>query len=239
MPGGTPGGPYTIQAIYYGTATFFGSVDVSHILSVNGASSKTTAANISTTYNTAQPITLGTATVTSTAAAVNQGTVTFTIESGGVPVGKPVTGSVASGAATATYTLPPGTPTGTYAIQAIYNGTPSFLGSSDASHALTVSGAATTAAAVSSSATYSGTAQPVTLSATVVSTAGTVNQGTVTFNVLSGTTPIGTPVSGNVVNAPPAPVSTCPAAPPAAVTRSRPSTAAGQTSSGSPTPATP
>jgi Bacterial Ig-like domain (group 3) len=45
---------------------------------------------------------------------------------------------------------------------------------------------------------FSTTAQPVALSATVTSTAGTVNQGTVTFTILSNTTPIGTAAVANV-----------------------------------------
>ena len=78
------------------------------------------------------------ATVTSPAGTVSEGTETFTILSGATPVGSPVTVPVAAGAASASYTLPGGTPAGPYTIQAVYNGTPDLAGSSDSSHTLTV-----------------------------------------------------------------------------------------------------
>jgi len=63
---------------------------------------------------------------------------------------------------------------------------------------LTVVCGATTTTASDATATFSTADQTVGLSATVTSLAGTVNQGTVTFSLLSGTTTIGTPVSGTV-----------------------------------------
>ncbi len=70
---------------------------------------------------------------------VNEGTETFTILSGTTPIGKPVTVNVTGGAASASYTLPAGTPAGTYTIKAVYSGAPDFApGSTDASHSLTV-----------------------------------------------------------------------------------------------------
>lgn len=49
------------------------------------------------------------------------------------------------------------------------------------------------------SATYSPGDQTVALSATVTSSAGTVNAGTVTFTILNGATPVGTPVTSGTV----------------------------------------
>ena len=72
------------------------------------------------------------------------------------------------------------------------------MGYTDTSHFLTISAAATATAAASASATFSGADQNVTLNATVTSAAGTVNEGTETFTILNGTTPIGTPVTVNV-----------------------------------------
>ena len=83
---------------------------------------------------------------------------------------------------------PPARPAGTYIIQAVYNGTTNFLGYTDNSHDLMVSAAATATAAASASATFSTCGQNVPLNATVTSAAGTVNEGTETFTILSGTT---------------------------------------------------
>ena len=79
------------------------------------------------------------ATVTSPAGVVDEGTETFTILNGTTVVGTPVTVNVSAGAASASYVLPAGTAAGTYIIQAVYNGTPDFDGSSDASHTLSSS----------------------------------------------------------------------------------------------------
>ncbi len=93
---------------------------------------------------------------------------------------------------------PPALPAGTYIIQAVYNGTTNFLGYTDTSQTSTISAAATATAAASASATFNGGAQNVTLNATITSAAGTVNEGTETFTILNGTTPIGSPVTVNV-----------------------------------------
>ena len=53
-------------------------------------------------------------------------------------IGSAVTVNVGNGTASAVYALPAGTSTGTYTIQAVYNGTTDFVGSTDMSHSLTV-----------------------------------------------------------------------------------------------------
>src|SRR5271157_4409826 len=63
---------------------------------------------------------------------------------------------------------------------------------------VTVSPATTSTAAASTSATFSPASQTVPLSATVSSVAGTVDEGTETFTILSGTTAIGSAVTVNV-----------------------------------------
>ena len=132
---------------------------------------------------------------------VNEGNETFTVLNGINIIGTPVTVPVANGVATTSiYTLPAGTAAGTYTIQAIYYGTGNYLGFIDASHTLTINAAATTTAAKSASTTYSTAAQPVPLTATVSSSAGTVNGGTVTFTILNGGTTIATATSGTIVN---------------------------------------
>ncbi len=58
----------------------------------------------------------------------------------------------------------------------------------------------TTTVTSNASAVYSVSAQSVTLSATVTSSMGTVNAGTVTFTVMQGSTPIGSPVTSGTVS---------------------------------------
>ncbi len=124
---------------------------------------------------------------------------TFTIQSGGNPIGSAVSATVSSGSATASYALPAGTSGGTYTIQAVYNGTADYGSSTDASQSLTINAAATTSATASASATFSPVEQNVSLSTTVTSAAGTVNEGTETFTILLGSTVVGSPVTVNVV----------------------------------------
>ena len=123
---------------------------------------------------------------------------TFTILSGGNPMARRIA-IVSSGSATASYALPAGTSGGTYTIQAVYTGTADYGSSTDTSQSLTINAAATTSATASASATFSPVEQNVSLSTTVTSTAGTVNEGTETFTILLGSTVIGSPVTVNVV----------------------------------------
>src|SRR5207302_135486 len=142
----------------------------------------------------AQNATLSAA-VTSPSGTVNEGTVTFTVLNGSTVIGTAVTVNVVNGAATTSYALPAGLGGGPYTIQAAYSGTINFLAYTDTSHFLIVSAAATATAAASASATFNTGGQDVTLNATVTSAAGTVNEGTETFTLLSGTTIIGSPVT--------------------------------------------
>ena len=200
LPAGTPPGTYTIQAVYNGTADFLGSTDTSHSLTVSPATTATAAASTLTTFSTASRTVPLTATVTSAAGTVNEGTETFTILNGMTVIGSAVTVNVGNGSASANYVLPAATPTGTYTIQAIYNGSVDFLGSTDTSHSLTVSQATTSTAAASTSTTFSTASQTVALSATVTSAAGTVDLGTETFTILSGAKVIGSAVTVDVGN---------------------------------------
>ncbi len=98
----------------------------------------------------------------------------------------------------ASYALPASTPGGTYTIKTVYNGTSNFQGSSDTSHVLTVNAAATVTVAANVSATFNTAGQLIPLTATITSAAGTVDEGTETFTILSGTTVLGSPVTVNV-----------------------------------------
>ena len=106
--------------------------------------------------------------------------------------------SVLSGAAGGNVFLAASTAVGSYVIQAVYDGTASFASSLPASSTLTVTAAATTTTAAATSAPFNPASQSIPLRASVISTAGTVGEGMVTFTVLNGSTPVGTPVPASV-----------------------------------------
>ena len=203
LPAGTPAKTYTVIASFAATANFNSSSDNTHTLTVNPASTTTAATPTIIAFSqVAQNVNLN-ATVTSAAGVLNEGTVTFLLKSGNTTIGSSVSSStVANGAASADYSVPAGTAVGSYTIQVTYNGTTSFLVSSDSTQNLTISKATTTTTASAANSTYSISAQNVTLNANITSPAGTVNEGTVTFHIMDGATiPIGTPVtSGTVTN---------------------------------------
>ena len=78
---------------------------------------------------------------------MNEGQETFTILSGNTVIGTPVSVNVTAGAASASYILPGGTTTGTYTIQAVYDGTADYGSSMDSSQTLAVTAATTVTAA--------------------------------------------------------------------------------------------
>jgi hypothetical protein len=108
-------------------------------INVIAASTSTAAADTATTFSTAAQNVALSATITSSAGTVNVGTETFTILNGTIVIGSAVTVNVVAGVANGTYSLPANTPVGVYTIQAVYNGTTDFGGSTDTSHSLTVS----------------------------------------------------------------------------------------------------
>ena len=196
LPAGTSAGTYVIEAVYNGTTNFLGYTDESHDLVISAAATASATASASATFTTGgQSVNLSTL-VTSAAGTVDEGTETFTILLGNVVIGSPVTVNVSAGAASTSYALPAGTSAGTYVIEAVYNGTTNFLAYTDESQHLVISAAATATAAASASATFGDAS--VSLDATITSPAGAVDQGTETFTILHGTTPIGTPVTVNV-----------------------------------------
>lgn len=113
---------------------------------------------------------------------VNEGTVTFAVFNGATQIGTSVTsGTVAAGAASATYVLPANTAAGTHTIQATYNPGADFTGSSDNTHTLTVSLAPTFSALAPATGTV-GSAYSGTIS---------ISNGTAPFMLISTTLPGG------------------------------------------------
>jgi len=125
---------------------------------VLGSTAVTVAAsNASASYSGAQAISLG-ATVMSSAS-VNEGTVTIQIMNGATPVGSAVTANVVNSASSVNYTLPAGTPPGSYTIAVSYSGGLTYSSGSDNAHTLTINKAVLTVTANSSSRAY-GAANP-------------------------------------------------------------------------------
>ena len=202
LPGGLGGGAYTVYAVFNGTANFIGSLDQSARVKVNAAGTATVASTGLLYVAAGQAVPLS-AKVTSPNGFVNQGSVTFTLMNGTTPVGLPVIGTVVNGVAAANAIVPAGTAAGSYTVKAVFGGTQSFLTSSDLSNLATVTvstATATTAAVAPAASVFSQSTQTVTFTANVNSSAGTVNEGTETFFILSGNQVIFQTAPVNVVN---------------------------------------
>ncbi len=208
LPSDEAAGNYTIAVNYNDSAgNFSDGGDTPGALTVNPAGVLVAASNASATPSTAsQSVTL-TASVTDDSIpsdTVGEGTVTFTVEdSNGNTVGSPVQGNVSNGTASANFTLPANTVSGSYAIAVSYSdSTGNFSDDgTDTIGTLTDSSASTTTTASSTTTGFSTSAQDVTLSATVTSSAGTVNEGSVNFTLFdSNGNTIGTATAGTVSN---------------------------------------
>ncbi|MEI6235746.1 MAG: Ig-like domain repeat protein [Planctomycetota bacterium] len=202
IPGNTPVGVYSINATYSGSGNVTGSSDTTEIFTVFVIASTTTGANASVTYTqSAQNVTLN-ATVASPNNTVNEGTVTFQIMDGASPVGTPVTSTtVLNNVASVSYSLPAGLPAKMYTIVASYGNSLNIAPSMDSTKKLTVILTTSTTVATNSTTVYGSADQNVTLTATVTSPAGIINEGTVSFDVLDGGLPVGTTAfSATLVN---------------------------------------
>jgi streptogramin lyase len=141
--GGTPAfGSAGVYALHFTAHNGVGSdAAQTFTLTVNAANpaaTATSAAPATAPFDAAAQAVGLSAAVTSAGGTVNEGTVTFTVLSDTTVIGNPATVNVVAGAAAAGYTLPAGTPAGTYTIQSVYNGTANFQGSSDSTQTLTV-----------------------------------------------------------------------------------------------------
>jgi hypothetical protein len=192
LPANTVAGTYTIDAVYNAGADFLGSSDTVHALTVGQFATTTTAGNASAVFSTSNQNVALTAQVSSSLGPVNEGAVTFTLLQGGTVIGSAVTSSISNGQVKAIYVLPGGAPSGSYTLSADYSDSlGNFASSSDETHTLTVATMLPTTTTVSNAAaTLSASDQKVTLTAQV-SSSDPVNQGTVTFTVLQGSTTLG------------------------------------------------
>src|SRR5262249_20681099 len=154
--------------------------DTTHNLVINAAATSVTAAPAAATFSAGDQTVPLSASVKSAAGTVDAGSVTFTILNGQTVVGKAVSSTVRSGNALATFTIPGGTPAGTYTIQAAYSGTSNFAisANSGASLAIAPAASATTTTVSAGSIPFRESAQSIGLGANVSSAGGTVGTGT-------------------------------------------------------------
>ena len=207
LPAGTSAGTYTIDAAYHdGTGSFDDSSDATHTLTVSSstaAATATTASPATATFSTsAQNVTLS-ATVTSNTTPVTAGSVQFTVLQGNTVIGTATTSTVSNGTFSVNnFSLPGGTPVGSYTIEADYFDNSGQFDTSSGNNTLTVSAATPVLTPSSATANFSLSAQSVTLNSgvTIKGSNGTpVNEGTVTFTLLDS--------KGNTIGTPPAPSS--------------------------------
>jgi hypothetical protein len=162
--------------------------------------SPTTTAATLRPYN--QQVTL-TGTVISPFGTVSGGTLSFTVHLPGHDV-TVTSGTVRNGTAQASFTLPGGTPAGSYAVDTSYSGSSGggipFSASTNSDGTLLVGAQVSTTTTAEDAVTrFSLQAQTVTLRASVTG-AVVVDQGSVKFTVLNSGTVIGTPQTVPVVN---------------------------------------
>ncbi len=211
VPGFTMTGSYTIVATFFNAINFSDSSDNTHTLTVTPAATTTAASPSFAFYSSkVQNVPLGASISIGTGGAaasrfiavnrggaggapVDEGTVTFQLlDMNSKPVGPPVTSTtVSNGSAGVTYALPGGTQPGTYTIVASYSGSGNFMPSMDNTQTLTVVAAPSTTVLGSANSVADAVDHAVTLRATVSVPGEIVNEGTVSFQVFSGSTPFG------------------------------------------------
>lgn len=201
LPAGASGS-FVIEGTYSGSQTFQTSFSNAGLLTIDPAPTTTKASDAPKSFKPTTQDVLLSAQVKSGGVGVNEGTVTFTVRNGKQIVGTPTTSAtVNAGIANVNYTLPAALATGVYDIEALFSGGPNTIKSGDNTASLSIILDSTTTTADSLITPFSVVAKNVTLSATVDSIGGQVNEGTVAFTVKDGTTVIGTPVVSNVVTA--------------------------------------
>jgi hypothetical protein len=204
LPAGLAVGNYTI-AVHYsdneGNYVDFG--DTSATLNITPANVVVAADDASAIFSpNAQNLALRAtvADVSTGGDTVDEGVVIFTIKQGSANVAS-VGGTVSDGAASANFDWLAGRPAGSYTIAVSYlDNLGNFRDSGDTDATLTVTPLSVAATANSATVILPNN-QTATLRASVADTSAsgaTVDEGTVTFSILSGATVIGTPVQGTV-----------------------------------------
>ncbi len=133
LPGGTTPQTLSVVAVYEGTPTF--ATSVGHGSLVIGLADTTTAvdAAMMPVSDTATTVALTARVDWADTVPVGEGTITFAVRDGaGAAVGGPVTVGVASGQATATYSMPASVAAQRLTTSAVYSGSSRFAGSQGA-----------------------------------------------------------------------------------------------------------
>ncbi len=212
IPGGTAVGTYTLQAAYSDASNVFvAATPATTTLTMTQSTSSVTLTNLSSTNLFTSPNVQNVTTtvdVTSNAGTVNEGKVTFALLQSGTTIGS-VTANVANGQAQFTNSNPLAIPAAeaaaTYTLKASYSDAAGNFVSASFSQSLTItqSTANVTLSNVTPTSLFTNVNdQNVTATANVTSSSGTVNEGTVTFELLQGGTVDSavSPVTVNVVN---------------------------------------
>lgn len=182
LPAGSAAGVYFIVASYNGGGDYRASSDSSHTLTVPNAPTATVVSFADVAYSaTNQNVNLSATVSGARGSPVNVGIVKFAVTLNGAAIGSPVIAAAVAGVFRAAYALPGGSAAGSYAVTAVYSGSPNYNGSVGSS-ALKVFDATKTTVSNAVAAFSSGN-QNVKLSAKVGSNGGTVTAGTVVFQV--------------------------------------------------------
>lgn len=188
LPAGTPAASYVYTAAYSGGGAFAPGSGSGTVL-VNPANTTTTPATASIPFSASATVVNLTTTLTSPSGAVSAGTVTFSLRDGNNNVignaQSSATAPVDAGFASTAWVVPANQAVGSYTIAVTYNGTPN-LNTSTGNSALTISATNTVLTVPAASRSFAVAASPITLVASVSSSAGVVNGGTVTFTITNG-----------------------------------------------------
>ncbi len=206
IPGGTPAGLYQIEVSYSGSAKFNSSIGLGSLrhgasaspspMAATSGKAKKGSAGLTSTTTTGysfepQFITL-TAPVTSSLGTVNEGSVVFAIYDGsGSLIGSPIVADVSNDSASTSYLLPAALPAGDYTVTMSYSGGENF-DPGEFEETLTVTPATSLLNISGIQATYSSFTQSVLMPASVVSSAGVLDSGSVTFQLTHEGVEIGT-----------------------------------------------
>ncbi|MCA2967714.1 MAG: Ig-like domain repeat protein [Acidobacteriaceae bacterium] len=197
LPAATAAGSYQYTAAFSGggaaaVGSGNGTVTVSPATTISSPAVLTSPVSASATVLNLS------ASLTSPSGAVSAGTVTFSLrDNSNNIIGSAQTSAtapVSTGFASTAWVLPANQPVGTYTIRATYNGTAN-LNTSTGTSTLTISGTNTVVSVPASSRVFGAAAFSIGLTASVTSSTGPANGGTVSFSITDASNAvIGAPV---------------------------------------------